>query len=69
MSTITKALADYGIAVGYGSSTRGKYGISLGTQSEELADGSIAIGHNANAGLTLGNSSWTLQTSDAFYLA
>tara|TARA_Y100000022_G_scaffold200743_1_gene218323 strand:- start:5191 stop:7527 length:2337 start_codon:yes stop_codon:yes gene_type:complete len=64
MSTITKAIADYSIAVGYGSSTRGKYGISLGTQSEELADGSIAIGHNANAGLTLGNATWTEQTSD-----
>ena len=65
MSTVTKAIADYSIAVGYGSSTRGKYGISVGTQSEELADGSIAIGYNANAGLTLGNRTWTLQTSDA----
>ena len=62
--SITKAIADYSIAVGYNSSTRGKYGISLGTQSEQFDDGSISIGHNSDAGLTLGTSTWTEQTSD-----
>jgi len=62
--SITKAIADYSIAVGYNSSTRGKYGISLGTQSEQLDDGSISIGHNSDAGLTLGSSTWTEQTSN-----
>ena len=62
--SITKAIADYSIAVGYNSSSRGKYGISLGTQSEQFDESSISIGHNSDAGLTLGNSTWTEQTSD-----
>ena len=44
--SITKAIADYSIAIGYNSSTRGKYGISLGTQSEQFDESSISIGHN-----------------------
>ena len=59
MATITKAIADYSIAVGHGSSARGKYGVSLGSQSSQMHEGSVSIGYNADAGLILGNSSWT----------
>jgi len=59
MATITKAIADYSIAVGHGSSARGKYGVSLGSQSSQMHEGSVSIGYNADAGLILGHSSWT----------
>ena len=64
MATITKAIADYSIAVGHGSSARGKYGVSLGSQSSQMHEGSVSIGYNADAGLILGNSSWTEQSTN-----